>query len=59
MAGVKSGLEELAHRRNMLGRIGSSFDKGKDRPTTELDSSMAALQSNPTMARWESWRKSI
>ena len=34
----------------MLGRIGSSFDKGKDRPTTELDSSMAALQSNPTMA---------
>lgn len=44
-AGVKSGLDELAHRRNMLERIGSS-DKGKDRTTTELGSSLAALHSD-------------
>jgi len=45
-AGVKSGLEELAHRRNMLERIGSASDRGKDRTTAELGSSLAALHSD-------------
>ena len=44
-AGVKSGLEELAHRRNMLERIGS-YDGGQDRTTTELGSSLASLHSD-------------
>ena len=46
MLGVKSGLEELAHRRNMLERIGSSSHKGKDRTTIDLGSSLAALHSD-------------